>query len=164
MSVFQYLFDRDDEAGETIFHELAKLGALRTLWRIHKRTTEPFVDLLSSQNWVGDLCIHEAANYQKGFRAIDLIDVLVRMGANLNASNSCAGETVLHRAAYRRNYELAEWLCQQPQVNLDARNFSGLTAYQIAYKSNDEQMKEIFRKAGADCEEPEETSSEESDG
>ncbi|AAX24120.1 vankyrin-b1 [Ichnoviriform fugitivi] len=162
-SEYEYLYGRDNEAGETIFHELAKLGALKVLYRIRERTPGPFVDLLSITNYEGELCTHVAAKYYNGFLAIDLIEVLVSLGADLNGRNSCAGETVLHRTVYDGDYELAEWLCRQPQINLDEENYGGLTAYQIAYKRNDEQLKEIFRKAGANCEEPKETSSEDSD-
>lgn len=160
---FEDLFGRDHETGETIFHELAKLGALGLLYRIYEQNTRSFVDLLQIKNHEGDLCTHVVAKYHSGFLAIDLIELLVLMGADLNGSTSCARETVLHRTVYDGDYELVEWLCRQQQINLDAENYSGLTAYQLAYKRHDEQLKRIFRKAGANCEEPEETLSQESD-
>lgn len=164
-SALKHLFDRDNvAAGETIFHELAKYGALGVLYQIYTRTTEAFDDLLQIKNYEGELCTHVAAKYHNGSLAIQLIEVLELMGADLNGRNSCAGETILHGTVYDGDYELAEWLCKRPQINSDARNYARLTAYQIACKRDDEQMKEIFRKAGADCEEPEETSSEVSDG
>lgn len=162
-SALEHLFDRDDVTGETIFHELARYGAVSVLYRIYTRTTEAFVDLLQIKNYEGELCTHVAAKFHNGDFAIHLIEVLELMGADLNGRNSCAGETILHRTVYDGDYELAEWLCKRPQIDLDARNHAGLTAYQIACKRNEEQLKKIFRKAGADCEEPEETSSEESD-
>lgn len=164
MSGFEVLFDRDDETGETIFHELAKLGALRVLYRIHERTAGAFPALLQIKNYEGDLCTHVAAKYHNGSLAIDLIEILMLMGADLNGRNSGAGETLLHGTVYDEDYELAEWLCRQSQIDLDARNYGGLTAFEIAYKRNDEHLKKIFREAGANCEEPEETSCEESDG
>lgn len=161
-SEFEDLFDRD-ENGNTIFHELAELGALRVLYRIQQRTTGSFVHLLQIRNHEGELCTHVAVKYHNGVHAIGIVKVLVLMGADLNGTNVRAGETVLHNTVYNGDYELAEWLCKQPQINLNARNYSTLTAYQLAYKRDDEQLKEIFRKAGANCEEPKETSSEESD-
>lgn len=162
-SAVRDLFDRNYETGETIFHELAKLGALRILYRIQELTTESFDDLLQLENNRGKLCTHVAAKYHNGFLAIDLIEVLVAMGADLNGRNGSTGETVLHGAVHNGDYELAEWLCGQPGMDLGARNYNGLTAYQLAYKLNDVQLKRILQKAGADCEELEETASEFSD-
>lgn len=163
-SGFEDLFDRDDETGETIFHELARYGALRVLYRIHERTTGAFVDLLKIKNHKGELCTHVAVKYHNGSLSINLIEVLVLMGADLDERNSCTGETVLHRSVYNGDYELVEWLCRQSKIDLDARNHGGLTAYQIACQRNDKQLQKIFQKAGANCEEPEETLSGESDG
>lgn len=159
-SEFEDLFAPDASSGETIFHELAKLGALRVLYRIQKRTTGSFVHLLQIKNYEGEFCTHVAVKYHNGLHAIRLVEVLVLMGADLNGANSCAGETMLRKAVYNRDYELAEWLCKQPQINLNARNYGGLTAYQIAYKRNDEQLKKIFRKAGANCKKPEKSDKE----
>ncbi|BAF45649.1 vankyrin-b2.1 [Ichnoviriform fugitivi] len=157
------LFDRDDRTGDTIFHELAKIGGLIVLNRIQERTPGPFVDLLRIKNHEGELCTHVVANYHNGLRAILLIDVLVLLGADLNGRNFCAGETVLHRSVHNGDAPLAKWLCEQPQINLNARNNNGLTAYQIANERNDGDLKEILRKAEENCEEPQGTSSDESD-
>lgn len=162
-SACKHLFDRDDQTGDTIFHELARMGALTILKRIQERTTGPFVDLLRIKNHGGELCTHVVTKYHKGLGAILLIDVLVLLGADLNGRNFCAGETVLHRSVHNGDAPLAKWLCEQPQINLYERNNKGLMAWQIANERNDEDLKEILRKAEENCEEPEGTSSDESD-
>ncbi|XP_046742494.1 NF-kappa-B inhibitor cactus-like [Diprion similis] len=132
-SAFEDLFKRDRETGETIFHELAECGALRVLvlYRIHERTSGAFVNLIQIKNYRGELCTHVAARCHSGIRAINLIEILVLMGADVNERESCGGETVLHTTVFKRDYELAEWLCKHPQINLDARNYGRLTAFQI---------------------------------
>ncbi|BAF45650.1 vankyrin-b3.1 [Ichnoviriform fugitivi] len=163
-SVFADLYNRYYESGNTIFHELARRGELRALYEVDMFITGPYEDLLQVKNYDGELCTHVAVKHNNELIAMKIMEALVLLGANLNGINASAGETVLHRAVNDGLYELTEWLCKQPAINLDARNDVGLTAYQIAYKRNDERLKEILREARADCEEPEKTSSKSSDG
>lgn len=159
---FEDLSDENEETEETILHELTRAGAFKEIWRMHQRAPGQFYHSLRIDDDEGELCTHLAAKLHRGSLSINIMSVLERIGADLNAKNKCAGDTVLHTAVRYANYKLVEWLCTQPLINLEADNYAGLTAYQLAYKNEDEQLMKMFHSAGANCEEPEETSSEES--
>lgn len=160
---FEHLYDENEETGETILHELTRFGEFKVIWRMQERTPGRFNNLLRIKNNDGEFCIHLAVKLHRGGLAINLIKVLRAIGADLNARDASGGYTVLHLAVDYDDDKVAAWLCRQPQINLDARNDAGLTAYQMASKNENNRLKEIFRSAGADCEELEEAYSEESD-
>ncbi|KAH0553179.1 uncharacterized protein LOC123274764 [Cotesia glomerata] len=58
---------------------------------------------------------------------------------------SINGDTPLHITVRTKNYELAEWLCQRPQVNIEALNYAQQTPYHRAYKCNDAKMMTILQ-------------------
>lgn len=159
----KHLFHGDEESEDTILHELARIGAFKEILRLAEHSPGGFKDIVRTHNAQGELCTHLAAKVHSGLHAENLMKVLEEIGVDLNWQDGCAGNTVLHTAVRHQNYKLAAWLCRQPKVNVNARNYAGLTAYQMAYKNGDKRLQNIFRRAGADCEKPD-TSSEESDG
>lgn len=156
------LFGRDVNRGNTIFHEIAELGSLLLLNRIFKNVDERLDLILQTENYNGELSIHVAAKKWKGLRAIELIKMLVKLGANLNAAEEYSGYTVCHEAVCFEDDELLQWLCQQPGINLDAKTMRKKTAYQMAFRKNNTKLMGILRDHGADCELREESESESS--
>lgn len=76
------------------------------------------------------------------------------MGADPNAVDENEGETVLHQAIHYDDAELTRWLCWYTDIKLNAKNYRGETAYQIAFEKKNEKLMKLLQKAGADCEEP----------
>lgn len=100
--------------------------------------------LLNEYNREGRKCIHIAAVMHKGQVATELIIILLNFGADVNGRVLCTGDTVLHIAVYLKDYYLAEWLCRRSGININARNYVGLTPFQIARKKNDKKMMMIL--------------------
>lgn len=148
------LLGKNPITGDTIFHELADAGSMPLLNRIRETIDGPYDSIINELNDHGLTCIHVAVKQHRGLHAIQVIELLVQMGADLNAPDKLSSSTVLHHTVWYEDRELAEWLCQQPQINLDARRCDGVTAYQMASMEQNKRMKEILRGYGADCEEP----------
>ncbi|XP_008547676.3 NF-kappa-B inhibitor cactus [Microplitis demolitor] len=118
----------------------------------------PFISvdghLLHKYDHRGRQCIHMVALYDRK-NAIMKIEILVNMGADINARERNTGNSLLHIAVKTKNYELAEWLCREPTVNLGAINYEHHTAYHMAYYLHDEKMKELLITNRAVCDNPE---------
>lgn len=145
----QKLFDREPIRGNTILHELAKLGSLELLNRIRDNVDEPCNSILEKKNDDGEFSTHVVARYHSGQCAIKLMEALVKLGADLNAAEESEGFTILHDTVMSGDYQLAEWLCQQPGIDLDLKTSSGLTAYELAFREMDIPMMDLFREYGA---------------
>ncbi|ULM71700.1 viral ankyrin 8 [Diadegma fenestrale ichnovirus] len=146
--------------GDTVFHELAKAGSVALLNRIGEIIDGPYDSFINEVNFCGATCVHVAAKLHRADRAIQVLELLVKLGADLNASHYLSGETVLHHAVWYEDRKLVTWLCQQqPRINLDARRRDGLTAYQMAFLEQNERMKNILQAYGANCEAPRESAS-----
>lgn len=154
---------RDSNNGNTIFHDLAYEGSLRELQKIRDTYDKQWTTILQETNKKGESCIHVAADMHRGSEVIRLIKVLVDLGADPSAPNTLSSCTVLHIAIYHQDCKLARWLCQQRKVDIHARYWDGLTAYQLALVQNNKRMMNILRIYGADCEEPSASKSESSD-
>nr|AGQ20232.1 AsIV-cont00129-ORF1 [Apophua simplicipes ichnovirus] len=139
-----------DVNGSNYFHDVARSGFIALLNRV-----EPFLDmshtrLLTARNHAGFQCVHIAADNLDGKMAVDMIENLVRLGGNILAIESNRWESLLHFAVYRRNYELAEWLCRQPNFVTNVVNADDFTPYELTIRNNDPKMSEILRRYGAD--------------
>nr|ABH10020.1 vankyrin 1 [Campoletis chlorideae ichnovirus] len=141
----QQLFGRNHNSGENILHELVRTGSLELLYRIRDNYGGPLDFLLQEFDNCGKNCIHVAADTHRGRRAILIIQVLMELGADLNAGDYWLNMTVLHLAVYNKDYALAKWLCQQPILDINAMGFDGTTAFGIAYSTGDYQMMIMLR-------------------
>ncbi|AIK25693.1 Vank5 [Hyposoter didymator ichnovirus] len=148
------LFAKNPITGDTIFHELADAGSVPLLKRIRETIDGPYDSIINELNFHGLTCIHVAVKLHRGLHAIQVLELLVEMGADLNAPDNLSGATVLHDTVWYEDRELATWLCQQPHINLDARRWDGVTAYQMASMEQNKRMKEILHSHGASCEQP----------
>lgn len=136
--------------GENIFHELCRHGNLFLLQKARCWLDKKTKFLLQQYNLEGDQCTHIVAHNHRKQEAVRLMEALMDLGADLNASSRVSG-TALHIAVFYQDYELVTWICQQTGVDLEAYDSSGLTAYQIAWKRGDFKMVDIFFKFDADC-------------
>lgn len=153
MEIFKIskLFSKNASTGNTIFHELAYVGSLPLLERFRDSLVEPCTFVLQQFNSDGEFSIHVAANTHRGLHAIRVIKLLRDMGANLDARDDLIGITALHIAVEHRDYTLAKWLCEQSQIDINAEDIDGLTAYQLAREKPDPQMMDILLMHGAKC-------------
>nr|AFH35115.1 vankyrin 1 [Hyposoter didymator ichnovirus] len=145
------LFDKDPITGNTIFHELAYIGSLTLLKRFRNNLDEPCTFILQQFNSDGEFSIHVAANVHRDLHAIQVIELLRDLGADLDARDDQLGITVLHIAVHYSDYVLAQWLCAQSQIDINAEDVDGDTAYQLALQNQDQQMMDILRSYGARC-------------
>lgn len=138
-------------SGENYFHEACKAHSLALLERAEKWMDQPMPSLLTERNYNGEQCTHFIAKY-KDYDAREMMFIVVKLGADINGQESLSGFTPLHLCVWERNYELAEWLCSRPDINLKATNYAGQTVYQLAEERNDVILKEMLKAAGAKCE------------
>nr|AAX56957.1 vankyrin 1 [Ichnoviriform sonorense] len=141
----QQLFGRNHNSGENILHEIVRTGSLELLYRIRDNYGGPLHFLLQEFDNYGKNCIHLAADTHRGRHAIRIIQVLIELGADLNAGDYSLNMTVLHLAVHHKDYALAKWLCQQPNLDINAMSFDGMTAFGIAYSEGDYQMMIMLR-------------------
>ncbi|KAG8040270.1 hypothetical protein G9C98_000841 [Cotesia typhae] len=140
------LVERNSE-GENFFHEVARCGSFSFIARfmpfIRKSCTAA---ALNTPNSAGQMGIHIVAETHGKWYAAKLIDILVELGADINGQESVEGNTVLHLAVNHRDYELAEWLCCQPGIDLGRRNAKNLSPLELAQKNKNRKMIQILRK------------------
>ncbi|XP_057318680.1 NF-kappa-B inhibitor cactus-like [Microplitis mediator] len=170
-SNLQHLLEMDWVAHETytrenVFHVIAKKGWLKMLCAIEGLIDEKIKLWLQKRNKEGDTCLHIAAVAHRGQQAIRIIEKLVEYGADFNERDRRTGDTVLHIAVKKGDCELATWMCQQRNINLEIENYSKHTAFQVALKNGDKEMMKILETYGAttmgvsDSEEEKESDSE----
>ncbi|CAD6244536.1 GSCOCT00014325001.2-RA-CDS [Cotesia congregata] len=141
----EVLTERNSE-GENFFHEAARCGSFSIIARF-----TPFIRgncvaaALNTTNIAGQMSIHVAAVTHEKWYAAKLIDILVELGADINGQESVEGNTALHLAVNRRDYQLVEWLCCQPGIDLKLCNAKNLSPFELA-QINRNKMMQILRK------------------
>ncbi|BAF45502.1 GfV-B29-ORF1 [Ichnoviriform fumiferanae] len=148
-----------DGYGENFFHQVCRAGSFQLLERIQPYMTEDLRHLLEVTNYQGKPCMHVAVSSPSV--SIYIMKILRTMGADINSKSNTGGFAVLHEAVVHKAYAIAEWLCQQPDIQLNAITWGDLTPYQLAYTHNDSKMMDILKKYGADTSPPPVSSSEE---
>lgn len=159
IATIENIFGKVPPTNATIFHDIAHKGSIVLLDRVSQFITHSTKFLLKKRNYNGQTCIHIVAYTHKGQLAIDLMEKLVNLGADINAKTKPEGDTVLHQAVRCDNYELVVWLCQHSVINLDTLNGAGWTAYRVAYGQNDKRMMNILEIFRANTEIPSESDS-----
>ncbi|XP_063230446.1 uncharacterized protein LOC134535307 [Bacillus rossius redtenbacheri] len=152
--VIDEVFGAINNSGDNFFHDISRHGCMSLLLRAGWWLDETHNPLLQQFNYEGNQCVHIVARRHRGQKAVQLLEVLMDMGADLNAPNRTSGSTALHLAVINEDYELVTWMCQETSVNLESCDYSRLTAYQVAWKRNDHKMMKIFEKFDADCDQP----------
>ncbi|XP_011168273.2 NF-kappa-B inhibitor cactus isoform X2 [Solenopsis invicta] len=91
---------------------------------------------LEQRNYSGEMCLHVAA--AKGY--VDLVRLLLRLGADLRAKEGLAGYTALHLAVEHKYWPLFVLLLPEYRRAscLDEQTYGGRTAYQLTLDINGE--------------------------
>ncbi|KAK0099078.1 hypothetical protein PV326_006542 [Microctonus aethiopoides] len=130
-----------DSKGNTALHLACALGDLDTA----RALTDPLATIernylgphrripalpqdLEQRNYRGEMCLHIAAACDR----VDLVRLLLRLGADLEAREGLSGRTALHLAVELRCRSVVQFLLQECRPCLNAVTYSGITAYQIA--------------------------------
>ncbi|XP_063218593.1 receptor-type tyrosine-protein phosphatase S-like [Bacillus rossius redtenbacheri] len=148
------VFGARNNSGDNFLHDICYHGCLPLLLRAGWWLDQTHDSLLQQFNYEGYQCVHIVARRHRGQKAVQLLEVLMDMGADLNAPDRRSGSTPLHLAVIYEDYELVTWMCQETSVNLESCDYYSLTAYQVAWKRNDHEMIKIFEKFDADCDQP----------
>lgn len=153
--------------GNNYFHEACQDGSISLIQESERFVADvdlPFVrHLLRQKNFDGLTCIHVTMKTQVGPFAAAIIECLVRMGADLNATEGHGGDTALHLAARKQDHYMVEWLCMQPTININAVNYAMKTPYQIAKRNHDRKMMFILLTCGANTDVSSDSSSDETE-
>lgn len=96
---------------------------------------------LEQRNYNGEMCLHLAA--VNGH--VNLVRLLLRLGADLEAREALAGKTALHLAMERECRPVVNFLLQECKPCLDTQTYSGLTAYQLALCIDSQLARELVR-------------------
>nr|ACE75213.1 viral ankyrin [Glyptapanteles flavicoxis] len=157
------VFGAINDSGDNFLHDICRHGCLSLLLRAGWWLDQTHDPLLQQFNYEGYQCVHIVARCHRGQKAVQLLKALMELGADLNTPDRRSGSTALHLAVTYQDYELVTWMCQESSVNLEAFDYSTLTAYQVAWKRNDLKMMDIFTKFDADCDQPYSSDSESED-
>nr|AGQ20116.1 AsIV-cont00008-ORF1 [Apophua simplicipes ichnovirus] len=103
------LLETHISTGNSKFHEMALRGSLVALRKIRDNLDHPIVEILRKWNNHGETCLHLAVLMNRGQHAINIIEILVELGADLNARNM-SGHNILHYALQNEDRELTNWL------------------------------------------------------
>ncbi|XP_053553743.1 NF-kappa-B inhibitor alpha [Bombina bombina] len=96
-----------DLRGNTALHIACKQGSLRGVGVITQYAKSHHLkSLLQSVNYDGHTCLHLASIY--GFLAV--VEILIKLGADINAQEPCNGRTALHMAVDLQNADLLSLL------------------------------------------------------
>ncbi|XP_044590340.1 NF-kappa-B inhibitor cactus-like [Cotesia glomerata] len=143
--LLQFLSAQDNN-GDNYFHEACRDNSLDHFERVVKFIECPIPAILAKRNSSGEQCTHIIVKSQEHY-VVEMMKIVVDLGADINGKEAFSGFTPLHLCAKKKNYELAEWLCQVSWIDLDARNHKGHTAWHMAYINDDFKMMSILRKS-----------------
>lgn len=143
-------------SGGTYFHEACQANSMALLWRAADMVNESHPQILNVRDHNGAQCTHIIATSNVSF-PIDMMDIVLQLGADINGREGLAGNTPLHICVMKKNYALAEWLCQAPNIDVEAENFGKETPYDLACKMEDRKMIKILNKDRKKCEPPSST-------
>lgn len=104
------------------------------------------------------MCIHIAAKKDH----VDIMRLLLRLGANLEAREGLGGKTALHIAIESNCMSVLNFILEECRPCFDTRNYAGITAYQLAACIN-KQLANRLVQFGADPKYKDESDSDLSD-
>lgn len=96
---------------------------------------------LEQRNYDGEMCLHIAAASGQ----VELVRLLLRLGADLEAREALAGKTALHLAVERGCRPVVAFLLQECRPCLDTQTYAGITAYQLALCFDGQLARELVR-------------------
>ncbi|XP_074855917.1 nuclear factor NF-kappa-B p100 subunit isoform X1 [Carettochelys insculpta] len=152
---------RLDRYGNSLLHLALQTGDEAMLRTLLGHLGSSAAGLLSTPNYHGLLPVHLAVRV----KSLACLDLLARMGADVNAGERQGGRTPLHLAVEMENLNMAAHLVKKLGVDVNARTFAGNTPLHLAAGLGSPVLTKMLIKAGADvlCEndEPVQSSSSE---
>ncbi|XP_058789978.1 NF-kappa-B inhibitor cactus-like [Phymastichus coffea] len=119
--------------GDTALHLAVKeqrtesVRALTDPFSLVEKSLAPHPALINSRNYYGMTALHIAAYMGD----LEIVCLLVRNGADVNAREGLCGRTALHLAIERNNDPVVHYLVQFPET-LNTKIYSGEAAHEIA--------------------------------
>ncbi|NXY67081.1 NFKB2 factor, partial [Glareola pratincola] len=135
-----------DRYGNSLLHLALQAGdeeMLKTLLA-HLGSAAPY--LLRLPNFHGLLPVHLAVKA----KSLACLDLLVRMGADVNAVERQGGRTPLHLAVEMENLNMATHLVKKLGADVNSRTFAGNTPLHLAAGLGSPTLTKLLLKAGAD--------------
>ncbi|NXG85186.1 NFKB2 factor, partial [Stercorarius parasiticus] len=135
-----------DRYGNSLLHLALQAGdeeMLKTLLA-HLGSAAPY--LLRLPNFHGLLPVHLAVKA----KSLACLDLLVRMGADVNAVERQGGRTPLHLAVEMENLNMATHLVKKLGADVNSQTFAGNTPLHLAAGLGSPTLTKLLLKAGAD--------------
>ena len=105
---------------------------------------------LNAVNYDGVPCLHIAASTAH----LDIIKLLLKHGADVNAKAEKSGRTILHEAAWHGNLNLVKFLVShETTCNINAKTYDDYTAFDLARSHGHWNIVAELAMVGADYEE-----------
>ncbi|XP_001603027.1 NF-kappa-B inhibitor cactus [Nasonia vitripennis] len=96
---------------------------------------------LNMRNYTGKTCLHIAAS--RGH--VEMVDHLLRVGADVNVQEGLGGKTALHLAIENGHRQVVHFLVRERRSCLEAVTYGGETPYQIALDVDRQLAEELLR-------------------
>ena len=138
--------DAQDLRGDTPLHIACRLGHLQTVKSLltpvrYKENHQDNMWKVPCQRLPQDLGVQNSEGQTPLHIAViaghmDVVQMLLKAGADPNAGDAKSGRTALHLAAEKGRVELVQLLACCRDVDLHRQNYAGLTAAQLALGRN----------------------------
>lgn len=135
-----------DQDGNTALHVACLHGQTDCASEMVTDVSQGLLALvLETQNWRGLACLHLAALN----RQHQILNLLSKMGADLNIQEGTSGKTALHLAVELRDVASVKFLLSRG-ANVDAAMFNGCTPLHLAVGRQDAAIANLLCQSGAD--------------
>ncbi|NXX23961.1 NFKB2 factor, partial [Podargus strigoides] len=135
-----------DRYGNSLLHLALQAGDEEMLKTLLANLGSAAPYLLHLPNFHGLLPVHLAVKA----KSLACLDLLVRMGADVNAVERQGGRTPLHLAVEMENLNMATHLVKKLGVDVNSRTFAGNTPLHLAAGLGSPTLTKLLLKAGAD--------------
>lgn len=135
-----------DQDGNTALHVACQHGQTECATELTKEVSSSKLGrILETQNWRGLACLHLAALN----RQHQIMNLLMKKGADLNIQEGTSGKTALHLAVELHDIASVKLLLSRG-ANVDAAMFNGCTPLHLAVGRQDAAIANLLCQSGAD--------------
>ncbi|XP_030626855.1 nuclear factor of kappa light polypeptide gene enhancer in B-cells inhibitor, alpha a [Chanos chanos] len=131
-----------DESGNTALHIACKKGSMTCFAVLTQIQTQHLRSILTFTNYSGHTCLHLASLY--GY--LSMVEVLVQLGADINAKEQCSGRTALHLAVDLQNPALVQRLISLG-ADVNRLTYGGFAPFHLTFgRQNTEIQKHLYER------------------